>query len=110
MSLAVAALLGLATTSRIPIERRELTREDYESQKTTLQAKYLGGEHINISDMSDAQYMVEISIGSPPQTFKVIPDTGSSNLWVYSSECTALVCMYHDKYDSAKSSTYVADG
>jgi hypothetical protein len=40
----------------------------------------------------------------------VIPDTGSSNLWMYSSKCTSLVCKSHDKYDADSSKTYEASG
>ena len=39
-----------------------------------------------------------------------MPDTGSSNLWMYSSNCWAVPCFYHDKYDSSKSSSYKKDG
>jgi len=40
----------------------------------------------------------------------VVPDTGSSNLWIYSSTCDAIACWYHSTYNAEKSSTYVADG
>mmetsp|Transcript_59969 Transcript_59969/g.128702 ORF Transcript_59969/g.128702 Transcript_59969/m.128702 type:complete len:547 (+) Transcript_59969:63-1703(+) len=53
-------------------------------------------------------YWGTMTLGTPPQPFKVIFDTGSGNLIVPSSECSVPGCLPHRKYARNASSTAVA--
>ncbi|KFV49693.1 Cathepsin E, partial [Gavia stellata] len=56
------------------------------------------------------EYFGQISIGTPPQNFTVVFDTGSSNLWVPSVYCVSKACAKHTKFQPSESSTYQAIG
>lgn len=109
-SLAVAALIGATSAGRIPVHKREMTKDMYLNQAHAIEQKFLGGEHVTVKDYLDAQYFIDVEIGTPAQKFTMVPDTGSSNLWVYSKSCWSLPCWTHSLYDSKKSSTYEKDG
>ncbi|XP_076931935.1 aspartic proteinase oryzasin-1-like [Bidens hawaiensis] len=62
---------------------------------------------VALKNYRHVQYFGEIGIGTPPQNFTVIFDTGSANLWIPSSECdSSASCFLHKNYKSSESSTY----
>jgi len=52
-----------------------------------------------------SEYYGQVSVGSPPQTFTVVFDTGSGNLLLPSKECVDEACSSHKRFDSALSAT-----
>lgn len=118
----VAVLLGLALTARIPLSKTQMSKTDYMAKMTRLQSLDFKEEvhgllasnqdgMIPVKDYTDTQYMAEVEIGTPPQSFMVIPDTGSSNLWVYSGHCWwSIPCWTHHTYSERASKTYEKNG
>eukprot|EP00795_Rhopilema_esculentum_P011254 gene11254-21442_t len=112
--LTVIVLCISATTSllRVPLHRMPSARQIIRSVGAANKLEELNETPEYLHNFLDAQYYGEIGIGTPQQTFKVIFDTGSSNLWIPSRDCpwTDIACLLHTKYDHSKSSTYKANG
>ncbi|KAL5501961.1 hypothetical protein EMCRGX_G008646 [Ephydatia muelleri] len=113
--LAVASIA--ASLVRVPLGvLRHNDLKSLEKLSVGLRWKYASGDFADapepLTDYLDLQYFGNITIGTPPQNFSVIFDTGSSNLWVPSSECPVSdkACDNHNRYYHNESSSYVSNG
>lgn len=91
------------------LQRNFLLNESSLEEFSKRQLAYLAARYSKTANMSNTlnlQYTMEIGIGTPEQKFKVILDTGSSDMWVYGSNCFSDACLSNRQYDSSASSTY----
>ena len=113
-------ILNLTSTIDIPIKSFSKNKDRFESlikhQNSFSNAINFLSKRNNPQQKSmilensyTTQYFGEISIGNPPQYFKLVFDTGSTDVWIPSKKCIfSLSCWNHNYYDSSLSSTYQA--
>ncbi|XP_036894771.1 chymosin-like [Sturnira hondurensis] len=117
--LAVLALSQGSEVTRIPLHKGKSIRkalkergllEDFLWRHHNADGSKPSGRVANepLSNYLDCQYFGKISIGTPPQTFTVVFDTGSSDLWVPSIYCRSEACRNHQRFNPFKSSTFRA--
>ncbi|WWC58255.1 uncharacterized protein I303_100793 [Kwoniella dejecticola CBS 10117] len=57
-------------------------------------------------ERGDTEWFTYISIGTPPQSLPVLPDTGSSDLFVFGPNCPSCNLANHTAFHPSLSSTY----
>ncbi|XP_042351576.1 gastricsin-like [Plectropomus leopardus] len=105
---------------RVPLHKQKSMREalrekgielPYQDPARKYQPdEFYGSANMYINNYADTTYYGAITIGTPPQSFQVLFDTGSANLWVDSIYCNTQACNAHTKFNPQQSSTYQRRG
>ncbi|KAI4902289.1 hypothetical protein NFI96_034711, partial [Prochilodus magdalenae] len=114
--LVLCALVAFSECLRIPLIKGKTVRERHLAKGTWKEfrkqhpynptVKFVQTGTESMTNDADLSYYGQISIGTPPQSFLVIFDTGSSNLWVPSVNCSSQACMNHNQFNPEDSSTF----
>ncbi|GAN01469.1 gastricsin-like [Mucor ambiguus] len=102
---AVAPSNGEKKILRVPISRKARPDPVISSiqQKTGLSKR--DPSTASLYNDAGSQYLIDVSIGTPPQNFSVTLDTGSADLWIPGSACSTTECP-NGHFDQAASSTF----
>ncbi|XP_034099306.1 lysosomal aspartic protease [Drosophila albomicans] len=95
----------LALRTKLKLKSNETVSQ---SQSTT-SVNGVSTPRVPLGNAYNTEYFGTIQIGSQ-QTFKVLFDTASSNLWVPSVKCPTNNCTNMERYNSSLSSSYQANG
>ncbi|KAM3872494.1 pepsin A-like [Diretmus argenteus] len=93
-------------TARQTLQEKGLWEEYRTKYPYNPMAKFYQRGTESMTNDADMSYYGVISIGTPPQSFRVLFDTGSSNLWVPSLYCNDQACKDHRRYNPQQSSTF----
>lgn len=77
----------------------------FKAARRSLVAKRTNGSAVNTPEESDTEYLTPVSIGTPAQVLNLDFDTGSSDLWVFSSVTPTADVSGQSIYTSGDSST-----
>ncbi|CAI4231635.1 unnamed protein product [Auanema sp. JU1783] len=119
IAFANAAVFKMETKSHGSMIARMIKQnllQEYLAEKNLARTQILASGTQPFIDYSDDFYLGNITLGTPAQTFTIVPDTGSSNLWVIDAACKTQACNGYpasgftkDKFDTTKSSTFVKE-
>lgn len=79
--------------------------ETVKAHRASRNSKRASGSVVTTSEGDDLEWVTPVSIGTPAQVLNLDFDSGSSDLWVFSSSTPSSQSTGHNVYSPAKSST-----